>query len=424
MNSTKPAQHQADNLARAQPASFFTRLRELDAPILILTAISFVSSLGIAVMLPLIPLYAVSLGASPIQLGLLTSGFALANAIAQLAAGLLIDRLGARGFIRGGIAMYAGANILIATAATAPILIAYRILAGLGGGVNLVSTRIYLSQVADPAKLAFTNGVLSAAFSAGQVTGPAFGGVVSALGDLRLPFLLVGVTSGLACLGSLLLPRGGGRTVMAPGTEGATGASLFTRPVVLLLLAQFGLLAGYGGFITTYAPLATQVLGWSTLEVGLVFSVFGAGSIILGPWLSHLADRRGHALIGGLACLPIALFGLSLVWKFPRAALYAVTLAAGGGLTAFTGAWFALLTNASPNARRGRTFGLVSAASNLGTVAGAMGASAIWQRANLGAAMMAISVPVVCGGMAMLLLRSKAPSSSSSSPTGRGPVEP
>lgn len=45
------------------------QIKTLDAPILILTAISFVSSLGIAVMLPLIPLYAVSLGASPLQLG-------------------------------------------------------------------------------------------------------------------------------------------------------------------------------------------------------------------------------------------------------------------------------------------------------------------------------------------------------------------
>ncbi|MGH2375147.1 MAG: MFS transporter [bacterium] len=403
-----------------KPATFLQQIRELDTPVLILTAISFVSSLGIAVMLPLIPLYAVSLGASPWQLGLLTSAFAMANAVSQLAAGLLTDRLGPRGFIRGGIATYAGANLLIATAATAPMLIAYRALAGLGTGVNLVAGRIYLAQITDPMKMAFTNGVLSAAFSAGQVTGPAFGGIVTALADLRLPFLLVGLTSGVAFVGSLLLPRASERTAAAPGTQASSAATgLFNRPAIILLIAQFCLLAGYGGFITTYAPLATTVLGWSTLEVGIVFSFFGAGSIVLGPWLSHLADRIGRPLIGALACIPIALFGLGLVLALPRLVLYAITFAAGGGLTAFTAAWFALLAEAAPSARRGRTFGVISAASNLGTVVGAMTASAIWQRVNLSAAMLSVTVPVMLGGAAMLLLLARAPSSPSSSPIAR-----
>ena len=104
----------------------------LDTPLLILVAIAFVSSLGVAVMVPLIPLYATSLGASPQQLGLLTSAFALTNALGQLAGGLLTDRFGARGFIRTGIAIYTGANVLIAMAANTVLLIAYRALAGLG----------------------------------------------------------------------------------------------------------------------------------------------------------------------------------------------------------------------------------------------------------------------------------------------------
>lgn len=381
---------------------------------LILAAISFVSSLGIAVMLPLIPLYAVSLGASPWQLGLLTSAFAVANAVSQLAAGLLTDRFGPRGFIRGGIATYAGANVLIATAATAPILIAYRALAGLGTGVNLVAARIYLAQITDPLRMAFTNGVLSAALSAGQVAGPAFGGIVTAFADLRLPFLLVGVTSGIAFVGSLMLPRTSERISANPAAIPFAAGSLFNRSTIILLIAQFCLLAGYGGFITTYAPLATQVLGWSTLEVGLIFSVFGVGSIVLGPWLSHQADRMGRPLVAALSCIPIALFAAGLVWALPRPVLYAITLVAGGGLTGFTASWYALLADTSPNARLGRTFGIISAGSNLGTVVGAMAASAIWERMNLSAAMLSVTVPVLVGGAAMLVLSARAPSSRSS----------
>lgn len=165
------------------------QIRRLDSAQWLLSGVSFISSLGIAVMLPLIPLYAVSLGATPTQLGLLTSAFALANAAGQLVAGVLLDRVGARGFIRSGIATHAGANTLIATAATAPSLIAYRSLAGVGAGVNLVATRLYLVQVADPGHLAFVNGVhrclVRAAHRplAGRATRRTFG-VVTAISQL------------------------------------------------------------------------------------------------------------------------------------------------------------------------------------------------------------------------------------------------
>ena len=377
----------------------------LDTPLLILVAIAFVSSLGVAVMVPLIPLYATSLGASPQQLGLLTSAFALTNALGQLAGGLLTDRFGARGFIRTGIAIYTGANVLIATAANAILLIAYRALAGLGAGFNLVSTRLYLAQVADPRRMAFVNGVLSAASSVGQVAGPAFGGIVTQLTDLRTPFLLVGATSGLTLLASVLLPRPAAQPALRPvPTAAAEPASWLNRSAVVLLVAQLFLLAGYGSFITTYAPFATQILGWSTLDVGILFSVFGLGSIALGPWLSHLADRTGRRRIAALSCLPVALFAVALVIALPWPVLYAVTLVAGGGLTAFTGAWFALLTEAAPGARRGRTFGIVNALSQLGVVAGATMASTIWESAGLGAALLSAAVPILLAGASMLVL--------------------
>ncbi len=373
-----------------------------DRSLFILAAMTLISSLGIAVMLPLIPLYGISLGASPVQLGLLTSGFALASALGQLAAGFALERLGSRGFIRGGIAVYAGANALIATAADALSLIAFRSLAGLGGGANLVASRLYLAQVADPKRMAFVNGILSAASSTGQVIGPAFGGIVAALGDLRLPFILVSVTSGLAFLASWLLPRPP-TTASNPRDSGRETAT-FNRATIVLLAAQLALLAGYGAFITTYAPLATTILGWTTLEIGLAFSILGAGSIVLGPYLAHLADRAGRQRVAVVACVPLVLFGITLAMTLPRVLIYAIVFLAGAGLTAFNAAWFALLADASPMARRGRTFGIVNAVAQLGTVAGALIASAIWQSVGIVPAMGSGSVFIAAAGIAMMLL--------------------
>lgn len=69
---------------RARIRSTARRLRALDPALLLLAAMVFVVQVGVAVMLPLLPLYALSLGASPFVLGLLTSVFALTNAGGQL----------------------------------------------------------------------------------------------------------------------------------------------------------------------------------------------------------------------------------------------------------------------------------------------------------------------------------------------------
>ncbi|HET7087630.1 MAG TPA: MFS transporter [Anaerolineae bacterium] len=391
-------------VAAPRAGRFARDVLALDAPLLLLAAMALITNLGVAVMVPLIPLYAVSLGASPLQLGLLTSAFAITNAIGQLSVGFLSDRFGARSFIRIGIATYATANALIATAANATMLISYRALAGLGAGFNLVAERIYLAQIADPKRMAFVNAVLSAAVSVGQVAGPAFGGIVTALSDLRAPFVIVSITSGVSFLASLFLPRPEARSGSQAGMEATVDVRIPWRPIAVLIVAQLFLMAGYGAFITTYAPLATSALGWTTIDVGLLFSVFGAGSIILGPWLSHLADRTGRRRIAVLACLPIALFIASLVAGLPRLTLYVVGFAAGGGITAFGASWYALLTGFAPGARRGRIFGIANALSQLGVVFGAMLASTIWQAADLGAAMLSATIAVLLAGSALLAL--------------------
>src|SRR5918995_6217204 len=93
--------------------------RGLDPSLALLAAIAFVTQTGVAIMLPLLPLYATQLGASPTLLGWLTSIFALTNAMGQLGSGYLADRIGPRRLIPAGEALYAGCNILIARATTA-----------------------------------------------------------------------------------------------------------------------------------------------------------------------------------------------------------------------------------------------------------------------------------------------------------------
>jgi MFS family permease len=372
--------------------------RGLTPAIALLGAMAFITQVGVSIMLPLLPLYATSLGATPTVLGLLTSSFAILIAVGQLAGGYLVERVAPRRLVTLGIGTYAAANVLISTAGAALPLIAFRSLAGLGSGVNQVAERLYVAQAIDRTRLAFANGVLSAAGSAGAVLGPTVGGLlVVGASDLRLPFLVVAATSLTASIASLFLPKPRAEGPTEPEPEAQTTAhveppdatpaaerrfawSAATRLLVILFLIQASFQAGFGAFITTYAVFVQERLGWATAEVGLVFSAFGLGSILLGPVLANLADRRGRRDVAILGAGLVLLFPIVFVAEAPRLVLYPVSVLAGAGVTAIEASYFALLADATDGGRRGRAYGWISALSSLGIVVGAIASSQVWDR--------------------------------------------
>jgi DHA1 family multidrug resistance protein-like MFS transporter len=394
-------------------AGFGERVRSwgqgLTPAIALLGAMAFITQVGVSIMLPLLPLYATSLGATPTILGLLTSSFAVLIAVGQLAGGYLVEQVAPRRLVSLGIGTYAAANVLISTAGAALPLIAFRSLAGLGSGVNQVSERLYVAQAIDRARLAFANGVLSAAGSAGAVLGPTVGGLlVVGTSDLRLPFLVVAATSSLAAVGSLFLPkppaedRPRAKEVTDDGTaeQLRSAAKAATRLLVILFLVQSAFQASFGAFITTYAVFTQERLGWATAEVGLVFSAFGLGSILLGPVLANLADRRGRRDVAILGTLLILLFPIAFFAELPRIVLYPVSIISGAGVTALEASYFALLVDATDGGRRGRAYGWISALSSLGIVVGATVSSQLWDRTGdvgLGLLTAAVGLVLVAG---------------------------
>jgi predicted MFS family arabinose efflux permease len=270
----------------------------------------------------------------------------------------------------------------------------------------IVSERLYLAQSAKPERRAFANGIVSAGQSAGTVAGPVVGGFAASLAGLRAPFILVAATSLIALIGTLFLPAS---TEPADRTSRAEpNDPLDLRPLAMLLVANLALLATYGAFITTYATLATTRLGWTLVDVGIAFSFFGAGSILLGPWLAHLADRIGRRTVATVAPLALIGFALGLVLGLPQPAIYVLAALAGGGLTAFSASWYALLAETAGERRMGRVFGVVSAASTIGIVLGSTLAAELWTRTDIVAGMMVGAIAPLVTVAAMLAFRPRA----------------
>jgi MFS family permease len=423
----------------------FAVLRELDRSIAILASISFISNLGVSIMLPLLPLFAVQIGATPGELGLMVSIFAITQTIGQLGSGAMIARISPRRQMPLGQASYAAANFLIATATSAVPLIAFRALAGFGGGLSIIAERLYIARVADRAKLAFTNGVVSAAGSSGSVLGPTIGAILAI--NLRIPFIVVGITATVAAISAILfLPA---EPKIAPGTAAqattppplpestedvpAVAAAVddtsaapaavpavaeavvstpalsrwtHIRPLFVLSLWNLAFGAAYGGWITTFGPYSTSQLGMSPSGVSLIFAAFGVGSILLGPPLARIADRSGRRRMVAVGTVLVLLFFAAALLRLPQPLIYLSAGVSGGGLAAAQSSWFALLSVATDGARRGRSFGFVTAFSNLGVVVGASLASQVWEHVGVGEGLLSASLFLVLAALSLLLVSS------------------
>jgi len=415
----------------------FAVLRELDRSIAVLASIAFISSVGVSIMLPLLPLFAIQVGATPSELGLMVSIFAVTQTIGQLGSGAMIGRVSPRRQMPLGQASYAAANFLISTATAAVPLIAFRALAGLGGGLSIIAERLYIARVADRAKLAFTNGIVSAAGSSGSVLGPTIGAILAI--NLRIPFIVVGTTATLAAIAAILflpaepkvapgsavpsatpppLPEStedvpavaaavDASAAAAPDVE-APSASRWTRfrPLIVLGLWSLGFNAAYGGWITTFGPYSTANLGMSPGGVSLIFAAFGVGSILLGPPLARIADRSGRRRMVGFGTVLVFLFFVAALVRLPQPLIYLTAAVSGGGLAAAQSSWFALLSVATDGARRGRSFGFVTALSNLGVIVGASLASQVWERVGLAEGLATASIFLVLAALSLLLVSS------------------
>ena len=175
-----------------------TEARRLGA--LMLTA--FVDTLGSFLVLALLPFYAEDFGATPQQVGLLVSAFAVAQMVTAPLWGRLSDRWGRRPVILLGMALSIAAFLVFAYARSLPLLLLARFAQGIAGGtVSVVFA--YLSESVAPERRAEGIGWLTAATSAAAMIGPAIGSFAGRY-DPSYPGL---VAAGLAAVGLVIAWR-------------------------------------------------------------------------------------------------------------------------------------------------------------------------------------------------------------------------
>ena len=149
--------------------------------LVVLMITAFIDMVGTLMIIPLMPFYAKSFGASGFVVGLLVSSFAIAQLISAPMWGRFSDRYGRRPALMAGLAASAIAYVIFAYSGSLWLLFLSRLVQGSGGGTVSV-IQAYVADALKPEERAKGLGWLSAATNAGVALGPVLGSQVMFFG--------------------------------------------------------------------------------------------------------------------------------------------------------------------------------------------------------------------------------------------------
>src|SRR3954454_10456045 len=200
-------------------------------PLTIIFLTIFVNLVGFGIIIPLLPFYAQTFGASPLVIGLLFAVFSLCQLIAAPALGDLSDRYGRRPVLVFSLAGTVVSFVMLAVAHSIVMLFLSRIVDGLSGG-NVSTARAYVADVTEPKDRARAFGLIGAAFGLGFILGPALSGVLAKISYTAPIWAAAGITMAATLMALMWLPETVHRTHAGTGNPLSYLPALLRRAIV------------------------------------------------------------------------------------------------------------------------------------------------------------------------------------------------
>jgi MFS family permease len=327
--------------------------------------------LGTYMRLPVVPLYARSLGADAVQVGIINAAFLFMAGSLSLPLGILSDRLGVKLLIASGLLILSGSSFLLCLTSTPGQITWLYLISGVGLAAFGPTIMAFVANFSPPTHLGRSYGWYTTALYCGMSLGPAAGGFAAQGLGFSAVFLISGVSILITFVMVVFyLPRA--RHVLVPRpprteTVAAQARQIArNRPLLGCWLGTLGGCFALGMFIT-FLPLYAHDQGLTYGQIGLVFATQGIMNALSRIPFGHLSDRvgrRGNLVVAGLVGLSASIGSFGFATQPHHFILGAVALGASMGL-AFTSIG-ALTAEAAPAELRGLAMGGYNAAIYLG----------------------------------------------------------
>lgn len=328
---------------------------------LICCGITFGCYFAAFMRLPVVPLYAHSLGVDTARIGMINAAFFLMAGLLSFPLGMLTDRWGPRRMAAVGLLILSVTSGGLFVCRTFVHFTAAYLLLGVGMAAFGPTMMTMVSFIAPRSHLGRSYGWYTTALFCGMSLGPAVGGYLARFGDPPQVFLAAAALLMLD-LGLLLgllparLPKGEDPGPRENKPEAIRGL-LRNRPLLGCWLLTLGACFGLGMF-TSFMPLHAQNKGLDVSQIGIVFFTQGLCNGISRIPFGRLSDtvaRRSTLIVVGIVSYVLALFGCGAARLMGHFTLSAGLLGISMGL-AFTSVG-AMIAEVVPALSRGSAMG-------------------------------------------------------------------
>ncbi|MEM1311699.1 MAG: MFS transporter [Cyanobacteria bacterium P01_H01_bin.153] len=342
---------------------------------------------GLAGLLPTLPLFIETLGATGSQIGVVMASFAVGLLVARPWLARLADEQGRKLVLLIGITAIAIAPFLYLLALFLPplewqfiwgervlrvngvllLLMAFRAFHGLSIAAFVVAYSALIVDISPPAKRGELIGYMSLVNPIGMALGPALGGFLLTWSNFATAFIAMGVLGilGVVCVTQVQetyepVPRDRSSAAPRPLFWRLLLTPRVRTPAFMLLLVGLAF-----GTLSTFVPLFVRETEID-LNVGLIYTASALASFIIRLLVGRASDRlgRGRFITAGLLMYTLSMLAF---WQAESAATFLLAgLIQGGAAGTLIPMVAAMMGDRSTANERGKVFGLVMVGFDVG----------------------------------------------------------
>ncbi|MBI2875124.1 MAG: MFS transporter [Firmicutes bacterium] len=333
---------------------------------ILITLASLVMYIAYTMLLPTVPLYVKFLGSGESTIGLVVAAFMVTAVGIRPLVGWALDNIGRKMIFLIGMVIFTVSALSYRWTLGIPMLLAIRLLHGVGWGASTTSSATMASDVIPERRLGEGMGFFGLSITLAIAVGPALG--LTMVNRSGFPLLFFTCTAlGLAslALGTIVRSKPVSRETRAQGSSFFEPVAL--RPSLVVLLATFTWAA-----LTSFLALYAAERGIQ--NIGLFFTVLALAISVARPTSGLILDRFGFdtLVLTGLSCFGVAMIILSQARSMPVFLVAGILY--GLGYAAVLTGLQALSVHGLPAHRRGAATGTFYMGFDLGIGVG----SIIW----------------------------------------------
>lgn len=297
--------------------------------------IHMIGAMSYGIVLPTLPYYAEKFKATPIEIGLLSSIYALCAFFAAPIFGALSDRVGRKPLLVISLFGTALGFITMALAESLWQLFLGRAIDGLSGG-NIVIANGVISDITNQNEKAKAYGLMGAAYGVGYIIGPFLGGVLGNI-DLGLTFWAATSTI-IICIAWLGLTPFAifkpvstyhSQPISSPPTNPKAAATSLFMAFACMVFALTLVVASFGLLMQRQIQSSIMLAGVPAIAFGLASILFQG--MVIPKFPATISPQR--LVLTGLGIMTLAMIGMSMVRSVSGAALVSMCLAIGLALS-------------------------------------------------------------------------------------------